>query len=46
MAVSEIRRQAGRQFDPAIVNSFVSIAKEGRLECIVVKYTDELKRPL
>jgi HD-GYP domain-containing protein (c-di-GMP phosphodiesterase class II) len=46
MAVSEIRRQAGRQFDPAIVNSFVSIAKDGRLECIVVKYTDELKRPL
>ncbi|MFA5069535.1 MAG: HD domain-containing phosphohydrolase [Candidatus Omnitrophota bacterium] len=46
MAVSEIRRQSGRQFDPDIVHSFVSIAKDGRLELIVSKHTQELKRPL
>ena len=46
MAVSEIRRHAGKQFDPDIVNSLVAIAKDGRLEAIVVKHVDELKRPL
>jgi HD-GYP domain-containing protein (c-di-GMP phosphodiesterase class II) len=46
MAVSEIRRQSGKQFDPAVVNSLVVIAKDGRLESIVTKYSDELKRPL
>lgn len=46
MAVSEIRRQAGKQFDPDIVDSLVAIAKDGRLEAFVVKYADELKRPL
>jgi HD-GYP domain-containing protein (c-di-GMP phosphodiesterase class II) len=46
MAVSEIRRQAGKQFDPAVVESLVVIAKDGRLEAIVAKHTDELKRPL
>jgi len=46
MAVSEIRRQAGKQFDPAVVDLLVAIAKDGRLEALVVKSADELKRPL
>ncbi|MDD5504542.1 MAG: HD domain-containing protein [Candidatus Omnitrophica bacterium] len=46
MAVSEIRRQSGRQFDPDIVDSFVAIAKDGRLELIVSRYAQELKQAL
>jgi HD-GYP domain-containing protein (c-di-GMP phosphodiesterase class II) len=46
MAVSEIRRHAGKQFDPEVVGALVAIAKDGRLEALVIKYADELKRPL
>jgi HD-GYP domain-containing protein (c-di-GMP phosphodiesterase class II) len=46
MAVSEIRRQSGKQFDPAVVDSLVAIAKDGRLEAIVAKCACEFKRPL
>jgi HD-GYP domain-containing protein (c-di-GMP phosphodiesterase class II) len=46
MAVSEIRRQSGKQFDPDMVEALVNIAKDGRLERLVVKYAEGLKNPL
>jgi HD-GYP domain-containing protein (c-di-GMP phosphodiesterase class II) len=46
IAVSEIRRQSGKQFDPDMVDALVSIAKDGRLERLVVKYSEDLKKPL
>jgi HD-GYP domain-containing protein (c-di-GMP phosphodiesterase class II) len=44
MAVSEIRRQAGRQFDPEVVSAFIRIANDGRLEAMIRKYSHELKK--
>ncbi|NQT90496.1 MAG: HD domain-containing protein [Candidatus Omnitrophica bacterium] len=44
MAVSEIRRQAGKQFDPEVVKAFIRIVKIGRLEELVRKHPDELKK--
>jgi HD-GYP domain-containing protein (c-di-GMP phosphodiesterase class II) len=46
MAVSEIRRQSGKQFDPAVVQALVDIANDGRLEKLITKYSEELKKPL
>jgi response regulator RpfG family c-di-GMP phosphodiesterase len=46
IAVSEIRRQSGKQFDPDMVDALVSIAKDGRLERLVAKYSEDLKKPL
>lgn len=44
MAVSEIRRQAGKQFDPEAVKVFMQIANDGRLEELLRKHGDELKK--
>jgi len=44
MAVSEIRRQQGKQFDPEIVKVFMQIAHDGRLEALIRKHADELKK--
>lgn len=44
MAVSEIRRQAGKQFDPDVVKAFTQVANDGRLEELIRKYRDELKK--
>lgn len=44
MAVSEIRRQSGKQFDPDVVRAFVQIANNGRLEEMIRKHSDELKK--
>jgi len=46
MAVSEIRRQSGKQFDPSVVEALVCIAKDGRLEKIVIKRADDIKKTL
>jgi HD-GYP domain-containing protein (c-di-GMP phosphodiesterase class II) len=46
MAVSEIRRQTGRQFDPAVVEALMRISNDRRLEELIGKYSDELKKVL
>lgn len=46
MVVSEIRRQSEKQFDPDIVNVLVLLAKDGRLEQLMRKHSEELKKPL
>jgi len=46
MVVSEIRRQSGKQFDPDIVKMLVLFAKDGRLEELMRRHSDELKKPL
>ena len=43
MAVSEIRRQSGKQFDPDVVRSLVHIAKDGRLEDLIREHSDDLR---
>jgi HD-GYP domain-containing protein (c-di-GMP phosphodiesterase class II) len=44
MAISEIRRQASRQFDPDIVEAFMRIANSGKLEELMRRHADELKK--
>lgn len=44
MAVSEIRRQAGKQFDPDVVKAFMQIANDGGLEELIRKHRDVLKK--
>jgi len=44
MAVSEIRRQSGKQFDPEVVRAFVQLANEGDLEALIREHADELKK--
>jgi HD-GYP domain-containing protein (c-di-GMP phosphodiesterase class II) len=46
MAVSEIKRQSGKQFDPDVVAALVNITTDGRLERLVAKCSEELKKPL
>jgi HD-GYP domain-containing protein (c-di-GMP phosphodiesterase class II) len=46
MVVSEIRRQSGKQFDPDIVKVLVLLAKDGRLEQLMRRHSEELKKPL
>jgi HD-GYP domain-containing protein (c-di-GMP phosphodiesterase class II) len=44
MAVSEIRRQSAKQFDPEVVKAFMELANNGILESLVRKHSDELKK--
>jgi len=44
MAASEIRRQSGKQFDPEVVKAFMHLANEGRLETLIRKHADDLKK--
>ena len=44
MAVSEIRRQSGKQFDPDVVGALMDLAKDGRLEELVTLNANELKK--
>jgi len=46
MAISEIRRQALKQFDPDVVKAFMHLAKNGRLEELVREHRDELNKAL
>lgn len=46
MVVSEIRRQSEKQFDPDIVKVLMLLAKDGRLEQLMRKHAEELKKPL
>jgi len=46
MVVSELRRQAEKQFDPDIVKVLVLLAKDGRLEQLMRKHSEDLKKPL
>jgi len=46
MVVSEVRRQSGKQFDPNVVSVLVLLAKDGRLEQLMRKHSEELKKPL
>ena len=46
MVVSEVRRQSAKQFDPDIVKVLVLLAKDGRLEQLMRKHSEELKKPL
>jgi len=44
MAISEIRRQSGKQFDPDIVKAFMRLANNGILERLLRKHSNELKK--
>ena len=44
MAVSEIRRQSGKQFDPDVVRALMDLAKDGRLAELMVEHANELKK--
>lgn len=44
MAISEIRRQSLKQFDPDIIDAFIRIAKSGKLESLICKHRDEFKK--